>query len=115
MEAYFHLIWLAVVIISAVLAAFKIDPDRKYRNVVIKILTQVKDVTPDNVDEVIDLIIGALEGEGLNVEKKVVKQIILEVREDAQGNPVDLAVNVEKETPPKKSKSSDHTHNPKKH
>ena len=115
MEAYFHLIWLVVVVISTILVAFKIDPDRKYRAVVIRVLTQVKDVTPKNIDDVIDLIIAALEGEGLNVEKKVVSQIILEIREDAKENPVDFAVNIEKEIPLKKSKSSDHTHNPKQH
>jgi len=117
MEAYFHLIWLIVVVVSAVLAAFKIDPDRKYRSVVIKVLTQVKDVTPDNVDEVIDLIIGALEGEGLDVEKKVVKKIILEVREDAKENPVAAPVKDEqvKEASPVQPKRSPHTHDPHKH
>lgn len=110
MEAYFHLIWLIVVVVSSMLAAFKIDPDRKYRSVVIRVLTQVKDVTSDNVDEVIDLIIGALEGEGLDVEKKVVKQIILEVREDAEGNIPQV-----KQVGTEKPRSSDHTHSPHKH
>ncbi len=117
MEAYFHLIWLVVTMIGVILAAFKIDPDKKYRSVVIRVLTQVKDVTPGNIDEVIDLIIGALEGEGLDVEKKAVRQIILEIREDAEKNPVTVPVKVvgAKKTPVKKLKDSTHVHNPKEH
>lgn len=82
MEAYFHLIWLVVVVVSAILAAFKIDPDKKYRNVVIKVLTQVKEVTPDNVDTVIDQIIAALEGQGLDPKSKRGKEVVAEVKSE---------------------------------
>ena len=82
MEAYFHLIWLVVVVISTILAAFKIDPDKKYRNVVIRVLTQVKEVTPDNVDTVIDQIIAALEGEGLDPKSKLGKEVVAEVKSE---------------------------------
>lgn len=82
MEAYFHLIWLVVVVVSAILAAFKVDPDRKYRNVVIRVLTQVKEVTPDNVDTVIDQIIAALEGEGLDPKSKRGKEVVAEVKSE---------------------------------
>ncbi len=111
MEAYFHLIWLVITVISALLAAFKIDPDRKYRSVVIKVLTQVKQVTPDNIDDVIDRINSALEGEGLDVNKKAVSRIVLEVREDVSGN-TEVA---EEASPGESPSSSEHTHNPKTH
>ena len=109
MEAYFHLIWLVITVISALLAAFKIDPDRKYRSVVIKVLTQVKQVTPDNIDDVIDRINSALEGEGLDVNKKAVSRIVLEVREDVSED-TEVAEEASPESP-----SSSHTHNPKTH
>ncbi len=110
MAAYFHLIWLLITVISALLAAFKIDPDRRYRDVVIRILTQVKQVTPDNVDEVIDMITAALEGEGLNVNRKATEQIIVEVRKDAQVNTGEI-----QKTSPKTPSDPSHTHNPATH
>ncbi|MHA1226130.1 MAG: hypothetical protein ACTSPV_05240 [Candidatus Hodarchaeales archaeon] len=68
-----------VVLITLLLSAYKIDPKKKYRNVIVKILTDVKEVTPDNVDVVIDLIIKGLQAEGLNPESKVAKELTNEV------------------------------------
>ena len=81
---YGHLAMLIGGIIAVVLAAFKIDPDRKIRDVAIKILTAVKDVTPNNVDKVIDLFIKALEAEGQNPESKAAKEIESKIREQAR-------------------------------
>jgi len=81
---YGHLAMLIGGIIAVVLAAYKIDPDRKYRNVAIKILTAVKDVTSDNVDRVIDLFVKALEAEGKDPESKAAKEIISEVKMQAR-------------------------------
>jgi len=80
---YGHLVILIGGIIAMVFAAYKIDPGRKYRDIAIKILTAVKDVTPDNVDTVIDLFIKALKAEGKNPESKAAKEIISKVREEA--------------------------------
>lgn len=80
---YGHLAILIGGIVAVILAALKIDPDRKYRDVAIKILSAVKDVTPDNVDKVIDLIVKALEAEGKDPESKAAKQIISRVRIEA--------------------------------
>jgi len=80
---YGHLALLIGGIIAVVLAALKIDPDRKYRDIAIKILTAVKDVTPDNVNFVIDLFIKALRAEGKNPESKVAKEIISKIRKEA--------------------------------
>lgn len=80
---YGHLALLIGGIIAVILAALKIDPDRKIRDVAIKILTAVKDVTPDNVDFVIDLFIKALRAEGKNPESKAAKEIISKIRKEA--------------------------------
>jgi len=81
---YGHLAILIGGIIGIILAALKIDPDRKIRDVAIKILTAVKDVTSDNVDKVIDLFIKALEAEGKNPESKAAKEIISKIRMEAR-------------------------------
>ena len=87
---YGHVALLIGGIIAVVLAALKIDPDRKYRDIAIKILTAVKDVTPDNVDMVIDLIKKGLKAEGKNPESKAAKEIISKVREEANLHGTDL-------------------------
>lgn len=81
---YGHLAILIGGIIAVVLAALKIDPNRKIRDVAIKILTAVKDVTSDNVDRVIDLFIKALEAEGKNPESKAAKEVISRIRVEAR-------------------------------
>ncbi|GAI97060.1 unnamed protein product [marine sediment metagenome] len=81
---YGHLFMLIGGIVAVILAAYKIDPDRKYRDVAIKILSAVKDVTPDNVDKVIDLIVKALETEGKDPESKAAKEIKEEIRVQAR-------------------------------
>ena len=76
----FAIIYIVSVVISLVIGAFKIDPKKKYRGVAIDILKKVKEVTPDNVDAVIDEIIKGLQAEGLNPESKVAKEIIDEIK-----------------------------------
>jgi len=81
---YGHLAILIGGIIAAVLAAYKIDPDRTYRDIAIKILTAVKEITPNNVDKVIDLFVKALKAEGKNPESKAAKEIESNIREQAR-------------------------------
>lgn len=80
---YGHLAILIGGIVAMLFAAYGIDPVRKYRDIAIKILTAVKDVTPDNVDWVIDLFVKALKAEGKNPESKAAKKIISKVRMEA--------------------------------
>jgi len=80
MENYLPLIFL-VSYAAAFLIGLYIDPTGKYRRVLIKILTEVKEVTPDNIDAVIDAIIKGFEQAGLNSNSRVAKKMISEVRE----------------------------------
>lgn len=73
--------WLAGLVVAFLFGMFKIDPNKKYREVAVKILTQVKELTPDNVDEIIDLFIKGLQTEGLNPEAKAAKQVEKQIRE----------------------------------
>jgi len=75
-----HIVYIVAVVIALVLGAYGIDPRKKYINVVIDILTKVKEVTPDNVDKIIDMIIKGLQAEGLNPESKAAKQLIEKVK-----------------------------------
>jgi len=58
-----HIVYIVAVVIALVLGAYGIDPRKKYINVVIDILTKVKEVTPDNVDKIIDMIIKGLQAD----------------------------------------------------
>jgi len=63
--------------------AYRYDPSGKFRKVIVTCLEQVKEVTDDNVDEVIDMIISALERKGLNPNSRVAKKLIAEVKDSA--------------------------------
>lgn len=73
--------WLVGLVVAFLLGVFKVDPNKKYREVAVKILTQVKELTPDNVDEIIDLFIKGLQAENLNPEAKAAKEVKEEIRE----------------------------------
>ena len=75
--------WLAGVVIALLLGIYKIDPNKKYREVAISILTHVKEITPDNVDKIIDLFIEGLKNAGLDPESKVAKDEISQIRMEA--------------------------------
>lgn len=69
-----------VIFISLLVGAYKLDPTGKYRQVLINVLTQVKELTPDNIDQIIDMILSGLEAQGLNRDSKIAKKMIAEVR-----------------------------------
>ena len=74
------LIYPITVFVVLLIGAYKLDPTGKYRRVVVNILTQVKELTPDNVDEIIDMIIEGLANEGLNPKSKIARKMVNEVR-----------------------------------
>jgi len=78
-----HIVYIIAVVIALIIGAYEIDPTKKYRNVVIDILERVKELTPDNIDKIIDKIIKGLKAEGLDPESRTAKKIIKEVREKA--------------------------------
>ncbi|MHA1286153.1 MAG: hypothetical protein ACTSPB_01995 [Candidatus Thorarchaeota archaeon] len=80
MGNYLPLIFLISYVV-AFLIGFYLDPTGKYRRVLIKILADIKEVTPDNIDAVIDAIIKGFEQAGLNPNSRVAKKMISEVRE----------------------------------
>lgn len=74
------LIYPITVFVVLLIGAYKLDPTGKYRQVIINVLTQVKQLTPDNIDEIIDMILSGLETEGLNRDSKIAKKMIAEVK-----------------------------------
>jgi len=74
------LVFPITVFVCLLVGAYNLDPTGKYRRVVVNILTQVKELTPDNVDKIIDRIIDGLNVEGLNPESKIAKKMIGEVK-----------------------------------
>ena len=68
-----------IIVVGGIIALFY-DPSGKYRKVIIACLEQVKEVTDDNVDAVINMIISALKREHLNPESRVAKKMFSEVR-----------------------------------
>jgi len=76
--------YLPLISLAAYVAVFLIglylDPTGKYRRVLVKILTEVKEVTPDNVDAIIDAIIKGFEQAGLNPNSRIAKKTISEIR-----------------------------------
>jgi len=76
-----HIVYIIAVVVSLLIGAFKIDPTRKYRQVIIDILEKVKEVTPDNVDAIIDRIIRGLEAEELDPNSLIAKKLIKEVKD----------------------------------
>ena len=81
-----HIVYIIAVVVSLLIGAFKIDPTRKYRQVIIDILEKVKEVTPDNVDAIIDRIIKGLEAEELDPNSLIAKKLIKEVKDAARKN-----------------------------
>jgi len=79
-----HIVYIIAVVVSLLIGAFKIDPTRKYRQVIIDILEKVKEVTPDNVDAIIDRIIRGLEAEELDPNSLIAKKLIKEVKDAAR-------------------------------
>jgi len=79
-----HIVYIIAVVVSLLIGAFKIDPTRKYRQVIIDILEKVKEVTPDNVDAIIDRIIKGLEAEELDPNSLIAKKLIKEVKDAAR-------------------------------
>jgi len=77
-------IWIYPIVAFVVLlvGAYKLDPTGKYRRVVVNLLIQIKELTPDHIDDIIDQIIEALKAERLNPESKIAKRIIAEVKKD---------------------------------
>jgi len=80
---YVQFAWLIGIIVAFLLGVFKIDPNKKYREAAISILTHIKELTSDNVDEIIDLFIKGLKNTGLNPESKVAKEEIAQIRQQA--------------------------------
>lgn len=80
---YVQFAWLIGVIVAFLIGVFKVDPNKKYRETAISILTHIKEITPDNVDEIIDLFIKGLKNAGLNPESKIAKDEIAEIRREA--------------------------------
>lgn len=78
------LIFPITVFVCLLIGAYNLDPTGKYRRVVINILTQVKEITPDNVNTIIDQIIAGLTAENLNPESRVAKKMIAEVKLQAR-------------------------------
>jgi len=82
--------WMALVypisvFVALLIGAYGLDPTGKYRKVVINILTQVKELTPDNIDEILDMIIDGFERENLNPSSLLAKKVIMEVKSQVKG------------------------------
>ena len=74
------LIYPITMFVVLLMGAYGLDPTKKYRQVLINILTQVKELTPDNIDQIIDMILSGLEAQGLNKDSRIAKKMIAEVR-----------------------------------
>jgi len=70
--------------VTALLGIYKVDPDRKYQKCVYKILEGVKEVVPENVNEVIEMIQKAMQDAGLNPDSNLAKKAIDQVKENVK-------------------------------
>ena len=66
--------------VVVLLIGLYIDPDKKYQRVAYYILERVKEVTPDNVDEILTMIQRAMVEQGLNPNSRAGKKVLKEVK-----------------------------------